>query len=292
MKKFQMHLVIGLVACLVFAPSSFAQNKSSDLSDLTQSQIQTQRRLQGAQQHEAFKIFDNLYYVGINFVSAYLLTTPEGHILIDATYEQNVDHVLDGVKQMGFDPKDIKYILVTHWHSDHFGGALFIKERTNATIGMVKEDWDNLRTVTPVERDLVIKDGDQIVLGNTVLNCYHLPGHTKGVLGLDFTVYDKGTPHKAFVFGGAGRNFKGVYRTQQYLRSVDRVMGMDGIEVNVSNHQSMGQVFERYERLKQRMADGPHPFVDPEAFQGFLADMKREGELKLMDEKRKAGMVE
>ena len=75
-----------------------------------------------------FKAFDNLYYVGPGFVSVWLLTTSEGGILIDAAQEPYVDHIVDSIKKVGFDLKNIKYILLTHGHLDHFGGVARIQE--------------------------------------------------------------------------------------------------------------------------------------------------------------------
>jgi metallo-beta-lactamase class B len=239
-------------------------------------------------EHEAFKIFDNLYYVGINFVSAYLVPTSEGLILIDTTYDNTAEHVMSGIREMGFDPKEIKYILVTHWHADHFGGAKRIQAVSGARVGMLREDWDDLASRTLIPEDWVIADGDVLTLGDTTMTFYHIPGHTRGTLGIAFTVYDNGTPHKAFTFGGAGLNFRGVERTEQYLNSVRRVMAMEGIEVNVANHENMGEVFKRYRRLTRRKPGDPHPFVDPAAFQAFLTGALANGEKKLAMEKNRA----
>ncbi len=238
-------------------------------------------------EHEAFQIFDNLYYVGINFVSAYLVPTNDGLILIDTTYDNTADHVLDGIRDMGFDPKDIRYILVTHWHADHFGGAKRIQAVSGARVGMLREDWDDLESRTPVPEDLVLEDEGSLTLGDTTMTFYHIPGHTRGTLGIAFTVYDDGVPHKAFTFGGAGLNFRGVERTEQYLDSVRRVQAMEGIEVNVANHENMGDVFKRYRRLQRRKQGDRHPFVDPDAFDAFLNDALVNGEKKLVMEKNR-----
>ncbi|PCJ66178.1 MAG: hypothetical protein COA73_01655 [Candidatus Hydrogenedentota bacterium] len=239
-------------------------------------------------EHEAFKIFDNLYYVGIDFVSAFLVPTSDGLILIDTTYDNTVEHLLKGVREMGFDPADIKYILVTHWHEDHFGGAKRLKELTGATVGMLREDWDDLRSRNAIPEDLVLEDEGTLTLGDTTMAFYHIPGHTRGTLGIAFTVYDDGIPHKAFTFGGAGLNFRGVERTELYLNSVRRVQAMEDIEVNVGNHEFMGDMFNRYRRLKGRKSGDTHSFVDPEAFEMFLDELYVNGEAKLALEKSRA----
>ena len=83
-----------------------------------------------------FQVFDNVYYVGTDHVSSYLITTPGGLVLIDATSAETVDALLDNVRQLGFDPEEIEYVFITHPHNDHYGGAVRIKELTGATICM------------------------------------------------------------------------------------------------------------------------------------------------------------
>lgn len=241
-------------------------------------------------EHAPFKIFDNLYYVGIDFVSAYVVPTSEGLILIDATYDRNVDHVLAGIEEMGFDPKDIKFILVTHWHADHFGGAPRIHRLSGATVGMIGEDWDALATPPDINTDQIwrIKDGDTLTLGDTTLTLYHLPGHTLGVLGIEYTLYDDGTPYKGLTFGGNGFNFRGVEQTEMIIRSTERVLAMEGMQVIVGNHQTMGNVFERAERLAERKPGDPHPFVDPVAFKEYHEDLLARARVKLGQEKERA----
>src|SRR5947199_8919853 len=86
------------------------------------------------QKIEPFKVFDNLYYVGPGYVSVWLLTTAEGDILFDSAQEPYVDHVIGNIRKLGVDPKNIKYILVSHGHLDHFGGAARIQELSGARV--------------------------------------------------------------------------------------------------------------------------------------------------------------
>jgi Metallo-beta-lactamase superfamily len=88
-----------------------------------------------------FKIFDNLYYVGNDWVSSYLLTTSDGLILIDALYGKYPSHILESVHDLGFDAKQIKYILCTHAHYDHYEGADTLQRLTHARVGMTDPDW-------------------------------------------------------------------------------------------------------------------------------------------------------
>ena len=245
------------------------------------------------QRREPFKIFDNLYYVGTGWVSAYLLVTSDGLIVIDSLYGPFVDDVAAGVRKLGFDPKQIRYVLVTHGHFDHAGGAKRIQEVTGARVGMTEADWklaEGSPRVGPIgfpipRRDLVVQDGDTIKLGDTSLEAFVTPGHTPGVLSLLFRVRDGERAHTAFTFGGVGLNFTGVGRTEQYLASVRRIRGMRGLEVNVPNHPGSGMVFERAQRLKERKAGEPHPFVAPEDYQAWLKELEAAAEKKLAEEK-------
>ena len=244
-----------------------------------------------------FKIFDNLYYVGNDAVSAYLLVTDKGIVLIDALYAKYTSNIPDAIKQLGFDVKDIKYILCTHGHFDHCEGAEEIQKLCNARIGMTEPDWQmaegsvkaDYTSVHPnMKRDWVIHDGDSLVLGNTTLHFFETPGHTPGVLSIDFPVRDGSTVYKAFMLGGVGLNFEGVPRTEVYLKSVDRVMAMKGLEVNISNHPDPGKIFQRAKLLSQRKPGELHPFVAPEQFQAWLVELKKAA-LKKLDEEKKKG---
>jgi Metallo-beta-lactamase superfamily len=147
-----------------------------------------------------FKVFDNLYHVGLGFVDAWLIPTSAGIIMIDTTWEPYVDHVMDNIKTLGFDLKDVKYILISHGHLDHFGGAAKIQQASGARVGATEEDWQMIEeagkqpgrngAAPPLvpKRDMVIMDGDTLTLGDTTLKFYKTPGHTPGVLSAEFVV--------------------------------------------------------------------------------------------------------
>jgi len=231
---------------------------------------------------EPFRVFDNLYYVGDNTVSAWILETPEGLIMIDAMFANSVDQTLERVRRLGLDPQDIRYLFVSHSHGDHAGGAPRVKEVSGARVGMARADWELFTAIPP---DLVIDDGDEVTLGDTTVRFFVTPGHTPGVLSMRFPVRDGANTHTAFMFGGVGLNFSGVERTEMYLESVGRLREMSGIEVNIGNHPTMGDVFQRAERLAARGPGDPHPFVDPEAFTAWLAQLEVNGRAKLEEER-------
>ena len=247
------------------------------------------------QRVEPFQVFDNLYYVGAKWVSAWLLVCDQGLILFDSLYGELTDLVVDGIRELGFDPNDIRYVVVTHAHYDHIGGALRMQEEFGAVVLMTAEDWQMTEEPAIYQeypkpiRHLEITDNGSLNLGRTSLKFFKTPGHTPGVASTQFTVYDNGYPHTAFMFGGAGLNFSGVTAATQYLTSVSNLQILQGIEVNIPNHEGSGDVFERYEMLKDRQDGDPHPFVDPESFQAWLGQLRGMAEAKLAEEQAAAG---
>lgn len=239
-----------------------------------------------------FQVFDNLYYVGARWVSAWLLVSDQGLILFDSLYGDLTDIAIDGIRELGFDPDDIRYVIVSHAHYDHIGGARRFQEEFGAVVMMTEIDW-NMTNEPAIYREypkpirhLSVSDGSTLNLGRTRLRFMETPGHTDGVLSTQFTVYDNGYPHDAFLFGGAGLNFEGAERTEMYINSVLRLMQLENIEVNIPNHPESGEIFERYEILQDRKDGDPHPFVDPESWRAWLDILMRSAEGKLERERR------
>jgi metallo-beta-lactamase class B len=243
----------------------------------TAPQADLSKAIRDAKMVEPFKVFDNLYYVGMDWVSAWLIPTSEGLILIDALYGEFTEPMIANIRKLGFDPAKIRYCFATHGHFDHAAGLKQVKDvAQDMRIGMIEADWDmyinhkggGKYDVAPQDR--VMKDGDTTTLGDTTLRFYATPGHTLGVPSIAFTVLDGGAPHSAFVLGGAGLNFAGVPQSEMFVSSMERVKALPGIEVNVPNHPAMGTVFEREEKLKARKPGEPHPFVDSAAFYKWI----------------------
>jgi len=230
-----------------------------------------------------FKMFDNLYYVGIDWVSAYVLKTSGGLIMIDTLYDNFTEHAVKSIEQLGMNPKDIKYVIVTHGHNDHVGGVKTIQMLSGAHVAMADGDW----TMSKLPRDIVVKDGDTLTLGDTTLKLYLTPGHTPGVTSIEFPVFDGGKQFKAFIFGGHGQNFTGVQTTETYIKSVKRVMTLAaGSQVPITNHPDPFQIVQKGEKVASRKPGEPNPFVDPEGFSKWLSQLATNAEKKLDDEKK------
>ena len=172
-----------------------------------------------------------------------------------------------------------------------------IQQLSHARIGMTEPDWqmaegslkaDYVSVTTLLKRDWVIHDGDSLVLGNTTLHFFETPGHTPGVLSIAFPVWDGDSVYKAFMFGGVGLNFESVARTQMYLNSIDRIMSIKDIQVNISNHPGSGKIFEKAKLLSKRKITDNHPFAAPDEFQAWLVNLKKSALVKLAQEKVKA----
>jgi metallo-beta-lactamase class B len=253
-----------------------------------------------------FKVFDNLYHVGPGYVGVWLIPTSAGIIMIDSAQEPYVDYVMENVKKVGFDLKDVKYIMLSHGHLDHFGGAARIQEASGARVVALDEDWKMIEDVgsrpgrnggpSPrvPKRDMVVKDGDTLTLGGTTMKLYHHPGHTPGVLSGEFTVFDNGKPHKAFWQGGGGSR-GGLAAAEQAVATTNRIAAMPGIEVLVMTHSWSapngypgGGTLERALLLEKRKAGEPHPFVDPAAWQQNIKGAQARAVRTVEQEKQKA----
>src|SRR5437016_7338035 len=130
------------------------------------------------------KIIGNIYYVGTRTLSSFLVVTPQGNILIDSTYERNVQTIEKSVQQLGFKFSDIKILLGSHAHGDHQEGDALVKQKTGAQVMAMAEDIPALKEIKPGGKehpvDKILHDGDSVTLGGTTLVAHLTPGHTRG----------------------------------------------------------------------------------------------------------------
>jgi metallo-beta-lactamase class B len=218
---------------------------------------------------EPVKVFDNLYYVGMTEFSAWAIVTSDGIIVLDAIYDYSVeDAVVGGLKKLGLDPAMIKYVIVSHGHLDHAGGAKLLQERFGARLVMSAADYDMIEKQNPAwkpKRDIVAADGQQLTLGDTTLTMYLTPGHTLGTISTLIPVRDNGRPHLAAAWGGTRFNF-GRNREQlaMYAASAARlrdIVEKAGADVLLSNHTDFDGSKTKMPALAARKPGGPHPYV-------------------------------
>jgi metallo-beta-lactamase class B len=224
---------------------------------------------------EPSRVFDNFYFVGGKIHSSWALTTPEGIVLFDTIYPYNSDElIVGGMQRLGLDPRNIKYVLVSHAHGDHIGGAEMLQTRFGARVVMGGPDWDlvakypnRYKTMAP-KRDMVATDGMNISLGGTAVTVWLTPGHTPGTLSYTFTVLDRGRPVNVVYSGGTAFNFvnnapdPGIRNFQTYIESQQHIAekaAASRATVVLSNHSEFDNAVNRNRMLAGR-GDGPHPY--------------------------------
>jgi metallo-beta-lactamase class B len=224
------------------------------------------------------KVFDELYYLGIRHVSAWAVDTPEGIILIDALNNQaDVEQAVEGgLRKLGLDPARIRYIIVTHGHPDHYGGAQYLADKYKARVLMSAIDWALVEALgrrqltrpdfgPPPKRDLVVADGQTLTLGGRTLTMHITPGHTRGTISLLIPVMDGSRKHVAALWGGTGFNFQpSIPRFQLYSDSAQRFSRLARAaraDVVLSNHPENDNSIKLNDRLAARTPGAPHPYV-------------------------------
>jgi metallo-beta-lactamase class B len=218
---------------------------------------------------EPAKVFDNLYYVGMTEYSAWAVTTSAGIILIDAIYDYSVeDEVEGGLKKLGLDPAQIKYVLVSHGHGDHAAGAKYLQDKFGARLVMSAADYDLLDAQNPSwkpKRDIVATDGYTLTLGDTTLTLYLTPGHTVGTISTLVPVRDGGRSHIAAAWGGTAFNFgPNKERLGMYINSSATfrdIVQKAGADVLIANHTIFDGTKTKIPALATRKPGGPHPYV-------------------------------
>jgi metallo-beta-lactamase class B len=239
---------------------------------------------------EPVKVFDNLYFVGQTEYSAWAVTTSAGIIVMDALYDYSAeDEIVNGLTKLGLDPGQVKYVIVSHAHGDHVGGAKLLQDR-GARIVMSAPDWDLIEkanvTLPKPKRDVVAVDGQKLTLGDTTLTMYLTPGHTMGTISTLIPVKDGGATHLAAYWGGTAFNWvrgPAAYITPErpakfwfdtYSRSAERfrdIVRRERVDVLLSNHTKYDGTWTKAEALKTRAARAPHPYViGPASVQRFL----------------------
>ncbi len=222
---------------------------------------------------EPAKVFDNFYFVGQNAVSSWVIKTSQGLILIDTlnTPDEAKQYIEGGMNKLGLDPTQIKYIVITHEHADHFGGSKYLQQKygpNGAHVLASEAAWKNMPTANrgagldPV-RDMVIRDGQKLTLGDTTLNFYVTPGHSEGTISFTFKTSDNGKPHVVGFMGGMGSP-KVEANRDKIIESYERwlkISAAAGADTNVANHQGEDHAVEYIEFLRTRRPSDPNPFV-------------------------------
>lgn len=236
-----------------------------------------------------FQVTDNVWYVGNDQVAVHLIDTGDGLILIDTAWPSTLYLLIESIREAGFNPYDVKYIVHSHGHVDHWGGTRRFVEKYGAETFMGEKDrplmTDRIDLSCSIKYssegyadfkiDHWLHDGDTITLGNTTITVYEAPGHTPGTLGIFFDSTVNGRTVRCGMHGGVGINtlakdymetyginWRGVYK-----ESMEKMMAQH-VDVVLGNHPYQAHVFERLNAAK----DGENPFVDPTWWPTFLKE--------------------
>jgi metallo-beta-lactamase class B len=234
-----------------------------------------------------FRVAGNLYYVGAADVSAFLWTTPEGHILLDTGFRETVPRIEANLKTLGLRLEDIRLLLTSHGHCDHIGGAAEVKARTKARFLANPVEWPLLKrggkgdfafgdkyAFPPVEPDAPLRDGEPVGLGGTVLTPHFTPGHTKGCTSWSATVKEGDHTYRVVIpcaLTAPGYKLVGNAAYPEVARdfeaSIARLRALP-CDVFLGGH---SWDFGLHKKIEARAKDpSRNPFVDPEGYRAYL----------------------
>ena len=241
------------------------------------------------------RIFGNLYFVGTKPSSTHIIDTGDGLILIDPGYRENFYLVINNIWELGFNPKDIKYILLSHCHFDHTDATDLLVNMCGAKVFMGKDDMPLYKgeifhyNFVPFTVDEFLDDGDIVELGNTKVECLATPGHTDGTMSFIFDVTDGTTTYKAGMFGGAGTNtmtkeFIEKHNLsydcrEKFANSIERLLKIH-IDVSLGNHVVGNNTVGNLKLLEEN--PDTNPFVNPKLWTDFLVE-RRERLIKVIE---------
>jgi len=228
----------------------------------------------------AFQIAGNLYYVGTADLAVYLIHTPQGNILINTDFKQDVPAIRKGIQQLGFQYTDTKVLLISHAHGDHDEATALVSKETGAKLMVMDADVPEEERAAPgrpgAHVDRVLHDGDTVELGGSKLVAHLTPGHTKGCTTWTMQVNDGGRTLNAVIVGSpnvnpgyilvGNKNYPGIaddyVKTFTVLKSLpcDLFLGAHG------GYFGMGA---KYDRMK---AGAANPFIDPDGYKAYIAE--------------------
>jgi metallo-beta-lactamase class B len=252
----------------------------------------------------AHRVVGNVYYVGSKELASYLITTAEGHILINSSFEETVPLIRGAVESLGFKMRDVKILLASHAHNDHVAGHAKMQEATGAKVFVMRGDdgviaaggagqylyTDHRWPACKVDR--VLADGDEVKLGDTTLIARRTPGHTRGCTTWTWQANEAGKNYRVVVIGSP--NVNPGYRlvdNSDYPEIADdyattfRVLKSLPCDVFLGAHGNYYGMLAKYERVERK--ESGNPFIDPAGYRAYV-ELKEQAYLKNLAEQRAA----
>jgi metallo-beta-lactamase class B len=240
------------------------------------------------------RVIGNVYFVGTKGLASYLITTPEGSILVNSSLESSVPMIRASVEKLGFKFSDIKILVISHAHFDHCAGSFLVKELTGAKYMVMEPDVQEIENggkgnfqygetpsalFKPVKVDRVLHDGDEVKLGGTVLVAHLTPGHTKGCTTWTMKVRDGGKTYDVVIVGSPNVNagYKLVNNAlypqiaSEYERMF-RVLKSLPCDVFLGAHGNYYGMEAKFAKVGKTDAN---PFIDPDGYRKYVEERER-----------------
>jgi metallo-beta-lactamase class B len=241
----------------------------------------------------AHKVIGNIYFVGTEGLGSFLITTPEGHILINSDYERTVPMIRASVEKLGFRFTDVKILLGSHAHGDHMEGDALFKELTGARVMAMDLDVPALERMRPGGKphpvDRVLHDGDEVKLGGVTLVAHLTPGHTKGCVTWTMKVQDGGKTYDVVILGSIGVNAGYILvNNKDYPQIADdyvrgfKVLRSLPCDIFLGSHGRFYSLKEKYAKLDK---GGANPFIDAAGYKAHLDLQEKAFQAKLAEQK-------
>ena len=269
--------LLSLVIALIFAAGAFGQGTPDWTNPFP-----------------PHRVIGNVYYVGSQGLASYLITTPQGHILINSSLETSVPLIRDSIEKLGFKFGDVKILLISHAHWDHCAGSAAVKELTGAKYMVMDADVPEIEAggkgnfqygdspasrYQPTKVDRVLHDGDEVRLGDTVLTAHLTPGHTKGTTTWTMKAKEGGKTYNVVIIGSpnvnAGYNLVNNALYPQIASDYERmfrVLKSLPCDVFLGAHGNYYGMEAKYARMKEGSAN---PFIDPEGYRSYVAEREQ-----------------
>jgi len=275
-------LVVAFAALLPLAGAAQAQTPKDFIAAL---------KVKWNTPTEPFKMIGNVYYVGTDGLASYLITSPQGHVLVDTAMPEAASQIKANIEKLGFKVTDIKYLVNTHAHIDHTGGLAEMKQASGAQLVAGAADKplleggyypgaqeDTALAFPPVKVDRTVREGDKVTVGDVTLTARETPGHSPGCTSWEFSVKDGDATRSALVFcsGTVALNrlvtnptYPGI--VTDYRTTFARAKDMK-VDVLLAPHPEMYKMAEKRAKLAE---GGPNPFVNPGEFNAYAETLEK-----------------